>query len=577
MMKTGAYNFLIAFFIFIILLDSCSSAPITNSPAPISTIARSPTSTNTPTITSTPTETPDPNKPADATGFDSTSGYYTKTNNGTTYYWIQIQINANDAAKGHWFASHMTGDKSIPLIDHNADLYADWPVAGDYPDMMRMNVYFIDGLKQLQGEGYLFHPDGTSFYSTSTKYYSSGQLKSCSFTSQLVQALSVKYTGHYCAPFEKHCNQTPDDASNFLQGAKNGTASLSFSEPTNTKDKSNKAVYTNYEWYPSKGYDVFIVNWDDADPSKDPTFYDIQLPTFELRGKELSIGGKLISIAAIASLVTPQLTVNKLRNYDFMALIFEGLTDAIGSPPGNQFVSLFNPDALGAGSCTFLSTGVSVPLLGHIEVLSSDATPTPPPTPTIAPTAAVGNFFQNLNIIATDSFDNVNDTNWSIDPSVVIIGDGVLRKGGSNWHGTSYSEQLSEGYGVLISFKYTQGSDFEMVLGNGKWNTNTYKRFGVYILHNQIDQDIWQGSTGGVGQVITGNLILSPNVWYSLLLEIGTNNGFYVWLWNSTHPAQTAEYMRTFGADWAGLTWTFHINSNHGTILFADFKEIQLK
>jgi len=200
----------------------------------------------------------------------------------------------------------------------------------------------------------------------------------------------------------------------------------------------------------------------------------------------------------------------------------------------------------------------------------------PLPTPTVAPTVAVESIFPNFRLVETDMFDNSNSPKWQLDPSAAKIKNGVLQFVGKNWGGGHYETNLSEGYGIIINFKYTQDSEFEMLFENGGWNTSTYKRFGVYIVNDRAETNIWQGKTP-LGQTLNGSLEFGPDTWYSLLLTIERNNEFYTRIWNPENPAQAVEYKHTFRADWSDLTWTFKIGANNGTILFDDFKVVEIK
>ncbi|MDP2776006.1 MAG: hypothetical protein Q8O48_00045, partial [Anaerolineales bacterium] len=218
---------------------------------------------------------------------------------------------------------------------------------------------------------------------------------------------------------------------------------------------------------------------------------------------------------------------------------------------------------------------------GKEDVLIPTLTPMPTSpslsTNTPAPTAAIESTFPDLKVIKTDSFDDPNNSQLRLDPSVAKIENGVLQFIGRNWTGgVHYDPKLQEGQGIIINFKYTQDSEFEMLFENGGWNTDTYKRFGVYIVNDRAETNIWQGKTP-LGQTLKGSLDFSLDTWYSLLLVIRKNNEFYARIWNPENPAQTVEYKNTFGAAWSDLSWTFKIGANNGTILFDDFKELQIK
>lgn len=243
----------------------------------------------------------------------------------------------------------------------------------------------------------------------------------------------------------------------------------------------------------------------------------------------------------------------------------------------------FSPDgrlfAIADGTVHILHIAASSDNQKEDALPTSIPIPTSPPrlTNTPAPTASIENTFPNLSVVKTDSFDDPNDPEWWFDASVAEIKNGVLQIVGKNWRGGDYAEDLNKGFGIIVNFKYTKDSKFEMYFYNGDWDTDSYKRFGVQISNNDVMQSIWQGKTQTPQQSIVGSLSLNPGTWYSLLLIIRKNNEFFAHIWNPENPAQAIEYKNTFTADWRDLPWTFHIQAYNGTILFDDFKEMQTK
>jgi WD40 repeat protein len=214
----------------------------------------------------------------------------------------------------------------------------------------------------------------------------------------------------------------------------------------------------------------------------------------------------------------------------------------------------------------------SIPILPQTPFPTAVRTATPTP----APTASVESIFPNLRVVKTDTFDNPQRTDWEIDPSMSEIKDGVMKIDGKDWQGIFYGAKLREGYGIIINFKYIQGSEFGVFFENGNWDTDTYKRFGTYIADDQVGTNIWQGKNP-LDQALKGSSNLSPDTWYSLCLMIRKNNEFFARIWNPANPAQSVEFTKTFGADWTDLSWDTLIQINSGVILFDESKEVEIK
>lgn len=216
--------------------------------------------------------------------------------------------------------------------------------------------------------------------------------------------------------------------------------------------------------------------------------------------------------------------------------------------------------------------------LPPLPTLTPTITPAPTITLTPAPTVSIKSIFSDLSVVKTDSFNNPNNPAWGLDTSGVKIKNGVLQFFGNNWiGGAHYDTNRREGQGIIINFKYARGSEFSMLLDHETWETDPYKRFGVYIVNDGAKTDIWQGKKQILTETLTGNLNFSPDTWYSLLLMVEKNNEFYARIWNPGDPAQTIEYKNTFGADWSGLPWYFSINGHNGMIVFDDFKLVEIK
>lgn len=190
-----------------------------------------------------------------------------------------------------------------------------------------------------------------------------------------------------------------------------------------------------------------------------------------------------------------------------------------------------------------------------------------PPTPTIIPPALLNEYLENVKITAIDTFDNGDG--WDL--TAGRITGGVLELVGKDWDGLTRNKRFKEGSGILVNFKYTMGSDFELYFDNGAWQTDSYKRFGVYLALGYAESNLWIGKNGS-GNYLRGNFYPSPDTWYSLLMVVGKDGDFYALIWDPTNPANHITDRKKI-EDWNSITWRFAIGANKGTILFDDFTE----
>jgi hypothetical protein len=146
---------------------------------------------------------------------------------------------------------------------------------------------------------------------------------------------------------------------------------------------------------------------------------------------------------------------------------------------------------------------------------------------------------------------------------------------GKNWYSVSPVAEFKTGEGVIIDFTFTQGSYFEMVVDNGNFGTDQYKRFGILIYYNYPKTDVWNGQNWLGGAILTGNFIPRPDTTYSLLLAILPEGDFLGVLWNPVDPTQMFYYREKLGKAWSDLAWAYRIGANNGKILFDNYRVIK--
>jgi hypothetical protein len=265
-MRTRIFCFFSTGFIFSILTSACLGSFASPTVTPTLTSTPIPPPTKTPTIIPSPTVTPSPT-PEGATSFDSASNQYIRKENGKTYYWIPIQINAYDNQEGHWFELRNLND--IPLIGHEENYF-------DLPNSMLMEAYVLDNqvLQQQSGGMYIRHPGGTTVYRTM-------QDKTASFNGMLLTELFHRLYGEDA--------NVKENWTSYRSKLEDGDLSLLF---TTSSGK--------YEYKPFQGgtYMALVVPWELSDPIKDPQFMDFYAGS---HGRSITLGdadGNLIAIIA---------------------------------------------------------------------------------------------------------------------------------------------------------------------------------------------------------------------------------------------------------------------------------------
>lgn len=239
--------------------------------------------------------------------------------------------------------------------------------------------------------------------------------------------------------------------------------------------------------------------------------------------------------------------------------------------------------ALWIGSQLFFQVPLSEPdLTSTVSRTSTPAasiTHTPANTP-IPPSATIpvsNNPLESLNdvqVLYMDTFDDPLGSEWNIYAGT--IENGVMEIiGNENWNGASRNGEFGENQGVVIDFNYSTDSLSEIFVEHDVWNTDQYRRFGVYIGSNQAQVNEYAGKNDHGGANLSGNLTLKPDRTYSLLIAILPNGELLEVIWDSSNASETLSYREKFDETWAGLTWTLWIGVNQGTIQFDNFNEIK--
>lgn len=252
-------------------------------------------------------------------------------------------------------------------------------------------------------------------------------------------------------------------------------------------------------------------------------------------------------------------------------------------PGGIMAIGLLALGILWTGGGFITQRSPSQPSLTPIRSTASiaEATVTQPPAPTsIPPTATfrVSNrfmeFLNDVQILSIDTFDDPVGSGWNIDAGKIQNG-AMEIIGNENWYGASWNGEFGEYEGVILDFNYSADSLSEVYVENGTWDTEQYKRFGVYIGSNKVDTNQYAGRNDHGGANLSGNLTLQPGTNYSLLIAILPNGELLEAIWNPSNSSERSFYREKFDDTWAGLTWTLWIGVNKGTVQFDNFNEIK--
>jgi|APSaa5957512622_1039677.scaffolds.fasta_scaffold06328_5 hypothetical protein len=239
------------------------------------------------------------------------------------------------------------------------------------------------------------------------------------------------------------------------------------------------------------------------------------------------------------------------------------------------FILLATIILAGCNGQTIAPTEMPAPTLTYTPEPTPTITPTPtktpiPPTPTVEPPSVLQDYLEDVVVMSTDDFSS--SEGWDLWSGK--ISDGVLEVEGDKWQGLGKKGTFPEGTGILLNFKYEKDSVFEIYYDYGEWQTDEYRRFGIYYWETYPRANLWLGKKGLGFNSLTGNLKPNSETWYTLLMVTDKDGEFLAVIWDNESPGRTAVYHEK-NEKWADYIWNLRIGVNKGAIIFDDFMEIK--
>ena len=179
-----------------------------------------------------------------------------------------------------------------------------------------------------------------------------------------------------------------------------------------------------------------------------------------------------------------------------------------------------------------------------------------------------------LNDAVVRQFDNFNTSRgWELYAGK--ISNGRLELPGKNWNGLMRKGKISENEAIIIDFRYDTGSVFELHFDYEDWQSDQYRRFGIYVWRvNSPDSNIWLGKNSLGFNSLQGNLQIKPNSWYTLLMAAGTDGEFLSVVWETNSSEKSYRYQKWSDETWSNYKWNFRIGADAGRVEFSNFYKI---
>ena len=225
-------------------------------------------------------------------------------------------------------------------------------------------------------------------------------------------------------------------------------------------------------------------------------------------------------------------------------------------------------------TATVFATAIASTTLAVEETRTPTLADTSVPMATTIPGSdPLSEYLNDVQVVYLNTFDDPLGSGWNIYAGA--IENGVMEIiSDQDWIGASRSNEFGEYEGIVLDFNYSANSLSEIYLDRGAWDTDQYRRFGVYVGVGQAGTNVYEGRTDRGGSSLSGNLTLQPGTTYKLLIAILPNGELLEAIWNPSDPSETLFHREKFDESWAGLTWSLWIGVNQGTIQLDNFNEI---
>jgi endonuclease/exonuclease/phosphatase family metal-dependent hydrolase len=147
--------------------------------------------------------------------------------------------------------------------------------------------------------------------------------------------------------------------------------------------------------------------------------------------------------------------------------------------------------------------------------------------------------------------------------------------GKKDWQsGSNWSKPLAPNGGILLDFKYSTGSQFDIYLEHSTWAQPEYRRFGLYTAKDVFQSDMWKGQTPLGGDAWDMAVQPKPDTWYRLLLTADQNAQLTAFLWEAADPSQVVIFRKTMDADWTNLQWRLAAGANQGRVFIQGVTQV---
>lgn len=164
-------------------------------------------------------------------------------------------------------------------------------------------------------------------------------------------------------------------------------------------------------------------------------------------------------------------------------------------------------------------------------------------------------------------------TKISVSNSILTIS---AQKVENLWAGIGLgSGSLGDKMGILMLFQYQTGTNVNLFVSTGGWQTPNYRRWGLTIVDSRISWDGWEGSIY-LGSDFPPNVLRTDTLYY-LMIGLDDNGNITMKVWEKDNPNNHADFQKKMPSTWMGLPWTSLLQLYEGTVEVEEYLEFSFE
>jgi hypothetical protein len=180
----------------------------------------------------------------------------------------------------------------------------------------------------------------------------------------------------------------------------------------------------------------------------------------------------------------------------------------------------------------------------------------------------------NPRIVDYDDFSRLDESRWAITDGVDITAEGLVELVGESPFATNLFNitDFTGGEAFIFSLSFTAGTDFEITLDSGEWQSDDFRRAGFYVIGWEALTNIWHGADRIDEQQFALLPILADRS-YGVLGAVDGGK-LLILVWDEQNPSLSLAFEKDFGEEAVGRAWRMHVAVDKGTVTLDEYYQL---